>query len=63
MARLFSTKSITSQENNWQGDDISGTKDPDKIRMMFHNVNGINLYGHTGLDMFVNEQATQYSPY
>lgn len=58
MARIFRNQENESQENQWQGDEITGPKDPDITRMQFHNVNGLSLFGHAGLDMFVNEQAT-----
>lgn len=45
-------------ETTWHGDEITGFKEQDTIRMMFHNVNGLSLQGASGLDLFVHEQAS-----
>lgn len=47
--------------NNWQGDVITDYKDDTNIRLMFHNINGINLHGNNGLESFIHEQVTSAS--
>lgn len=58
MARIFRQTNMDHQENAWQGDAITGGKELDIVRMMFHNVNGLTLYGPAGIDMFVHEQQS-----
>jgi exonuclease III len=58
MARFFQQATTNPTDETWQGDNVSGNKEPNVTRVMFHNVNGISLNGTEGLDMFVNEQKT-----
>lgn len=58
MARFVQYENNNVQATKWQGDEIVGLKDSDTVRLMFHNVNGLSLSGHFGIDMFVNEQLT-----
>jgi hypothetical protein len=58
MARYFRQNRRTPSEPHWQGDDMSGLKDGRTTRIMFHNVNGLSLYGTDGLDMFVNDHIS-----
>lgn len=56
MARYLESPSQESNDNTWYGDEITGPKDSNISRLMFHNVNGLSLYSTEGLDMFTNEQ-------
>lgn len=58
LARFFRRDFNPQPDTTWQGDEIIGSKDPANTRMVFHNVNGLPLYGTDGLDMFVNDLAT-----
>lgn len=46
----------TTTDNKWYGHEIQETKPPTHTRIMFHNINHLNLHGTDGLDMFVHEQ-------
>ena len=56
MARFTRTRDRNRLDNEWQGDDLSGSKATSNTRMMFHNVNGLDVPGIDGFDMFANEQ-------
>ena len=57
MARYLRTTHQNTADSIWQGDEISSSKERNMTRFMFHNVNGLQLRGPDGIDMFVNEQA------
>jgi hypothetical protein len=44
--------------SSWYGDEIHDDKPPSHTRLMFHNLNHLNLHGTEGLDMFVHEQQS-----
>lgn len=56
MTTFLNESTQPSQENKWQGDDLSKDKETHSTRIMFHNVNGLTTMGIKGIDSFAHEQ-------
>ena len=57
-AESSSVANSRTNDNLWQGDEISLYKDVNNTRIMFHNVHHLPLHGTDGLEMFINNQVT-----
>ena len=53
---LFHRDPNNTNNNRWHGHVIREDKSPSHTRIMFHNINHLNLYGTEGFDMFIHEQ-------
>lgn len=54
---LSNRAQLQESDSKWHGDEIPFNKEPDRTRVLFHNVNGLALTGTNGFDIFANEQA------
>ena len=58
MTKYLGDSTTRSADSKWQGDKIPENKPQGMTRLVFHNLNGINLEGIEGIDQLVAEQIS-----
>lgn len=58
MTNTFSSQRLLNDvENQWRGDEIPAQRDPNRTRIMFHNIRRLPLHGPDGVEMFIHAQS------